>query len=314
MPMNFSKHFVSLTGRILAGALLLSVVAGFVYTSWARETADAAAIASGLAGENGEIRLVPHKAFYKLQMTSSAPMSDVNNVSGEMAFSWNKDCEGWTADHRFNLLYEYTSNPGVRMTSDFSTFEALDGSRFEFVSTKRRDGEIIEHYRGSAELDAKGNGQATYREGDVVTKLPLDAARFPMEHTVEMIRAAREGKKFFTATVFDGSEKDGAIIINGVILDKGANAGVTHVSTALQKSPVEKKAFARNPLLQIPSHLIRLAFFKMGQDSAEPDYEMTVRLYENGIITHMDIDYDTFSVSQSLLALEPVTTPSCPKE
>ena len=56
---------------------------------------------------------------------------------------------------------------------------------------------------------------------------------------------------------------------------------------------------------------MRLAFFPADENSNEPDYEIDMIFHENGIISHMDVDYPEFSVSQKLLALEEIDELKC---
>ena len=52
---------------------------------------------------------------------------------------------------------------------------------------------------------------------------------------------------------------------------------------------------------------MRLAFFPLNNEEAISDYEMTLVFHKNSVISDMVIDYDDFSVSQKLIALEPVS-------
>jgi hypothetical protein len=74
--------------------------------------------------------------------------------------------------------------------------------------------------------------------------------------------------------------------------------------------------FADNPLLKSPAHRVRLAYFpaedeKGNSFGAEPDYEMTMILHENGVVSSMQIDYEQFSLKGNLSALEPGQKPKC---
>ena len=47
------------------------------------------------------------------------------------------------------------------------------------------------------------------------------------------------------------------------------------------------------------------------EPSSEPTYEMSVTLYDNGIVDAMMINYGDFVVRATLLELEPVDPPDC---
>jgi hypothetical protein len=49
-----------------------------------------------------------------------------------------------------------------------------------------------------------------------------------------------------------------------------------------------------------------MAFFPLTDKESTSDYEMAMTLHDNGIIDAMEIEYDDFTLSQTLVALESV--------
>ena len=242
---------------------------------------------------------VPHKALYDIKLSGKKSGSQIVNITGQMMYEWETGCQGWTSNHKFNLIYEYADSPPMRITSDFSTYELFDGSSFDFYSQRKRDGETFELLRGHANI---GEGEA----GDIIYKVPPDltydlpaGSLFPMRHTLAVQDNIHAGKKFFNATIFDGSDQDGPVEINAFIGGKEiAGADVAPKGKEIDASLLDTKA-----------HEVRLAFFPLSGQEASADYEMSLIFHENGIISDMDVDYHDFSVSQKLVALEskPVT-------
>lgn len=246
----------------------------------------------------GEV-LVPHKALYNIEMISKRSSSQVINIHGQMYFALQSTCEAWSTDHRFNLFYEYADSPPMQITSDFTTYEPLDGQSFDFSSRRRRDGELYEELRGTAVRQDDGTGIVTYSVPEGLTfEVPQDGL-FPMAHTEAMMKFIREGKKTFNATVFDGSDEEGPIEINTII-------GKTIDTPSLNPGKGIDAA-----LLAPPAHKVRMAFFPLANDNESSDYEMDVVLHDNGVISAMTVDYGEFSVSQKLVALEKYDTPAC---
>lgn len=242
--------------------------------------------------------IVPHRALYEIDLVSTRSGSPVVNVDGEMMYQWKPACEGWNTQHRFHLFYEYTDNPSVKITSDFSTFEGLDRRSLSFSSRRKSDHILLDEYRGHAELGESG-GVVTYSIPKDLSHDLSEETILPTQHTAQLISAMRRGDKFFTATVFDGSDETGAVVINGFI---GAP-----VSTGGEASaPLPTKDGIESRLLQSPARNIRLAFFPEASEEATPDYEMDMVFQENGIIREMTIRYDDFSVRQTLKALKKV--------
>jgi hypothetical protein len=246
--------------------------------------------------------IAPHKAVYKIEMVQKSSSAQVSNISGQMYFEWRPVCGAWTTKHRFGLVYDYAESPQLRIASDFTTYESITGDSFDFSSRRRRDGEVYEDLRGHAELSANGGaGKALYTlpQG---TSFDLPAGTlFPMAHTLAVIKAAHEGKKFFRATIFDGSDEDGPVEVNAFI-----GAPVSPLALAVSGSNIDPS------LLTSPARHIRLAFFPLKDPEADSDYEMDLILHDNGIISDMRVDYKDFSVTQKLAGLESVKAETCP--
>lgn len=244
-------------------------------------------------------KIVPHKALYRIEMISKRSSAQVLNISGEMFFALKSTCDAWTTDHRFNLLYEYADSAPMRITSDFTTYERHAGDSFDFNSRRRRDGALYEELRGQAMI-ADGAGTADYTmPQDLEFELPAGTL-FPMAHTASVLRAAREGKKFFAATIFDGSDEEGPAEVTAFI-GKPVNA-------MAQMAPGSGIDTA---LINTPAWQMRLAFFPLNSAESEADYEMNIVLHDNGVISDMAVDYKDFSVTQKLVALEALPAASC---
>jgi hypothetical protein len=266
--------------------LLCLVAAG---TAWA---------APQIADNAKNAGLVPHKALYDINLVGTKSGSQIVNIKGQMFYEWQSACDGWISNHRFNLYYEYADSPAMQITSDFSTYETFDGKTMNFTSQRKRDGRLFEELRGAASLGEDSKGEVTYSiPKDLVFDLPKGSL-FPMGHTLNVIDMITKGKKFYKATIFDGSDEEGPVEVNAFI-GKSVNA-----PSRVKPSPEIDMNLINNPARQV-----RLAFFPLNDPSATSDYEMNVIFHQNGIISDMLIEYDDFTVSQKLVALEKLDTP-----
>ena len=241
-------------------------------------------------------------ALYEVRLANTKSGSQIVNITGQMQYEWRPACEAWVSNHRFNLNYEYADSPAMRILSDFSTYEPFDGKTINFTSQRKRDGELFEELRGQATVDDAGKGGAVYTmprglEFDLPT-----GSLFPMSHTLNVMKAMKEGKKFYQAVVFDGSDQDGPVEINAFI-------GKAIDDSADFKQSKELDA----SLLKSPAHQLRLAFFPLNDPKESSDYEMTMNFHDNGVISDMYIEYGDFSVTQKLIALEALPN-SCPQK
>ena len=244
--------------------------------------------------QGGATEIAPHRALYEIDLVSKRSGAQILNVDGEMMYEWQPACEGWNTQHRFNLFYEYTDSPAAQITSDFSTFESFDGKSLNFSSRRKSDNILLDQYRGHAAIGEGAGGEVIYTiPDDLAHDLPTGTL-FPTQHTLQMVEALKSGDKFFSATVFDGSDETGAVQVNSFI---GAKAPASDI-----KQGKEIKV----GLLQSAAHNVRLAFFPQAREEATPEYEMDMVVQENGVIGEMLIHYDDFSVRQTLKALKAV--------
>lgn len=238
----------------------------------------------------------PHKALYDIKLSSARSGSQILNISGQMFYEWQPSCDAWTTNHRFNILYEYADSAPMRITSNFSTYETFDGNSLNFTSQRKRDGEIFEEMRGNASVSADADGQAVFTiPAELEFDLPAGTL-FPVAHTMAVAEKIKEGEKFYNTTIFDGSDEEGPVSVNTFI-----GKIVTPKQLENELSSVLDKQ-----LLESPARAVRLAFFPLNDEAATSDYEMNLIFHENSLISDMLIEYDDFSVSQTLIAVEPI--------
>ncbi len=243
------------------------------------------------------VDLVPHRAFYSMSLGAVRSGSGVNSVSGAMYTEWNASCEGWTLAQRLLLSIANKQGTNMQTESNFSSWESRDGLNYRFTNRNLRNGKLHEDLRGSAHLGANGKGgKATFTHPkDKSFKLP-PGTMFPTLHMIELIERARRGDKLLFRTVFDGASFDGALEVNAVI--------GRMVKPGAKKDKVD-------PLIRRPSWPLRLAFFSAKAAKSEPDYELGVRLYDNGVAEDFVLDYGNFTVRAKLEKIEALPKPSC---
>jgi hypothetical protein len=251
--------------------------------------------AADLKSKVTDLGLKPHKALYDIKLVATHSGSQILNISGQMFYQWEQTCDAWVSNHRFNMLYEYADSAPMRISSDFSTYEPFDGQTFNYTSQRKRDGELFEELRGQATLTPEGDGKAIYTlPPELSFDLPKGAL-FPMRHSVGVAEAVREGKKIYKAVIFDGSDEAGPVEVNAFI---GKPVTEPVLKTVNGGAAIDQKFLAS------PARKIRLAFFPLSTPDSTSDYEMSMDLHDNGVISDMTIEYDDFTVSQKLIALE----------
>ena len=239
---------------------------------------------------------IPHKALYNIRLSAKSSSAKIANIRGKMFYEWQPSCDAWVSTNKFDMIYEYNEMPSMRVTSDFSTYESFDGKNFNFTSQRKRDGIIFEEVRGNVEKnDLSAPSNAIYKiPEDLVFELPSKTF-FPMAHTLDVLKQLKEGKKFFKSTLFDGSDAQGPVDVNVFVIKKASYTPPKKYETDIDKDLVSGKAWK-----------MRLAFFPLNISDSTSDYEMSLVFHENGVMSDMKIDYSDFSVTQKLIAIEPI--------
>ncbi|MGH1375347.1 MAG: EipB family protein [Alphaproteobacteria bacterium] len=246
-----------------------------------------------------EAGLTPHKALYEIKLLSKKSSAKVSNIHGKMFYEWQPSCDAWITNHRFDVTYEYIEAPAMRITSNFSTYEAYDGKSFNFSSERKSEGILLEEIRGSVSVNDNGQvDEAVYTiPEDLVFDLP-EGTLFPMAHTLGVLDKIKNGQKIYSVTLFDGSDNEGPVDVNSVI-------GKPRVFKKDDKT-TDIKHDIDMAMVNAKGWNIRLAFFPLNTYESASDYEMSVLFHENGVISNMEVDYGDFAVTQKLLAVEPL--------
>lgn len=269
-------------------ALLL--FSGAVFTAGDVSAAPANALARGLAS---------HKAVYDIDLVATHSGSQIINISGKMIYQWKRACNAWVTDHEFLLDYNYADSPGMRIQSDFSTYESDDGKSLDFTSQRKRDGEMYQRLRGHAGIEPGKAGVVKFSSPEKLKFDLLPGTVFPVGHTVELINKAKQGQRFYSANVYDGSDDEGPIEINSFI------------GSVVKTAELPKGDKIDASLLKDKAWHVRMAVFPEKDQEEKSDYEMSLVFHENGIISDMLIDYEDFSVTQKLISLEKLSADSC---
>ena len=254
------------------------------------------------------IVLASHKALYTVTLTGTHPGSDYLDVSGKMILEFTDACEVWTTKQK-SLLRTVTGEGTESLShSDFSARETKDGASYDFSTKQTQDGDTSE-FRGHAARNGSGDGGfAEYTKPEKVSyKLPPHFL-FQTAQQVKLIEYAKKGGHFLSGDMFDGSEGGGSSHFNAIVL----------------KTPgTDPAAGLKNPLLDSPLHRVRIAFYPpagtddksdgqtAGDSNEEPEYEMTMTVHDNGVVSDYDYDYQDFSVHGQLQAIQVLPRPHC---
>jgi hypothetical protein len=273
--------------------LTIALLALLALPSWAAPLPTASLPQDGIV-------IQPHRAIYNMSLGSAKNGSNVSGVTGTMLFEWADSCDGWAVQQHMQLNFSYSEGNEAKINSTSLSWEAKDGSRYNFNVRRTTDGQETEVYRGKASLQDKA-GRGFYSvPKDKEIKLEAGTV-FPSFHTRMILENAAAGDKFFNRTVFDGSDEEGMAEISAFIGKRIEPNNDTEMNPELKK----------NPLLSAPGWPVRLAFFRPGSTNSTPDYEMDLTLLTNGVAKAMHIDYGDFTITGVLAKLEALPPITC---
>lgn len=276
------------------------------YTGWAVALTSSliiAGIAAGVvpravAGDSfTDVVLAPHRAVYELSLGRTRQGANVVGAKGAMVMELRKSCAGWTVKQRLRLNLVDDDGNTISTDSNFSSFESLDGLTYRFTNSDSRNGQVTEQVQGNAKLKSLGGtGTADFTQPEG-TRFDLPKGTlFPTMHMKALLAAAHRGDRVLYKVIFDGATLDGPIAVNAVI------------GAVREHPPAEK---THEPLTNRRSWPMRLAFFPLKTSKAEPDYELGLRVYDNGVSDDYVIDYGAFAVNAKLDRIEALEQPKC---
>lgn len=253
----------------------------------------APAPAANAAAPGGLIQFAPHRAIYDITLERAASGSGVVELAGRMVYELNGSrCEGYTQNMRF--VTRIVSQDGSEQLNDLRTSSWEDGeaTRLRFNSEQYRDSELVEAAGGDARR-AKGNAAIDIEMSRPAKKhMEIAAANmFPMQHSRALLRTAEQGQHHLVAGLYDGSEK-------------GEKVYQTSAWIGGRIAPGQGSSVPAGLATQT-SWPISIAYFEPGHEAKDllPAYELSFRLFENGVSTAMVIDYGEFAVRGELKEL-----------
>ncbi|WP_346909552.1 cell envelope integrity EipB family protein [uncultured Roseibium sp.] len=242
--------------------------------------------------------LVPHRAIYDMELDRAADGTGISSLNGRMVYEFSGSaCEGYSVSFRF--VTEFQDVSGGSQVTDLrsSTYENPKDASFQFFSKTYVDQKLVEKTRGMARQD-DGKKTIELQEPGERALTISGKTLYPTEHLSKVIEAARAGKSFLGADVYDGSETGdkvyattaviGALITEDIPLSDDPSAAVSRIK-------------------QAEAWPVTIAYFDPAQEQdgeGTPVYQMTFLLYDNGISRQLKMDYGQFSLRGKLRQLE----------
>ncbi|MEM1366216.1 MAG: DUF1849 family protein [Pseudomonadota bacterium] len=278
--------------QLVAGASILAVLA--------ISPAGFAAPTEVLSG------FVSHTAVYNVTLDGKADRADgIEGATGKLVYELEGDaCEGFATRFRFVLNFA-AGDTNVLTDQQTTTFEAADGSSFNFATKVFTNRNLDRQIIGSASL-ADEDLTVNLRQPET-EEVELSSAVFPNQHLASIVSAAKRGETFVRAQVFDGADNGTETFFTQTVIgrprtglaDDSAETGILPSSIASQKWwPVSVSYFKETA---------------SGRESGgenEPFYSVSFKLYENGFSRDLRMDYTDFALKATLTELNAADGPA----
>ena len=246
-----------------------------------------------------EVVFAPHRAVYDLTLDGAKSGSGVAAVTGRIVYELSGSaCEGYAQSMRF--VTQTFNQEGDVQTTDLrtSSWEEVPARRLRFSTSTYQNEIPAEQTQGVAKR-AQATGTATVelvRPAEREVTLPGNIY-FPIQHSMAIIQAAREGKIVLAADLFDGSETGDKIYATSTAIGRQIKAG--------EGDPISLTK-GSGGLDRVPSWPISVSYFPPdpgGKGDTVPLYEMSYRFHENGVTSSLRINHGDFAIRGELKEL-----------
>jgi hypothetical protein len=277
-------------GRNAGAAIVASVAITTVFVP---------ALATGL-----NMPFAPHRAVYEMQLDETDAAKNIAGVEGRMVFDISgSTCAGYTLENR--MVTRIVDAEGVEVVSDIrsSTWEDSAGERFRFESSQYLNSQLTDNLKGEAARQEPEGPITITLEAPRAAQLRIEQqAQFPTQFSLKILEAARAGERVIQSNVYDGSETGDKLF-----------ATTTFIGERI--APGEESAAdlpGRDRLSDLQSWPVSISYFEAGApNDSVPNYQLSFRLYENGVSRKLRIDYGTFALTGELSSLEFYEADSC---
>ena len=280
---NQYLKFISMTGGTIESYILL-ISLHLLFISFTTEA-------------NGKSPMVSHKADYTLSMGAKNRNANIQDVKGKISFTLKAQCDGWSLKEDYLFKFFYETGEEVTILSYSDSWEDKNGQLYSFDVREQNSFEPERIYTGFAILPPESEfAEAKYTGAYEDNLILSNDIMFPVAYTRAIIDAARQGKKFMSGKIFVNSTPEDAL--------KTATAAIGI------KKPY-KSDFQIDGVTTSFYWPIDIAYFKSDATEAMPEYQIQMKLHDNGVVTDFLINYGEFTVSAAISSAHLIEKVEC---
>ena len=253
-----------------------------------------------------KIELAAHRAVYDITLERAATSSGIVELRGRMVYELKgSHCAGFVQQMRF--VTQTVDRSGKPSIMDMRSFfqEKADGKSFHFRTEQLRDKKLMETATGDVKRRPDGGKLSIKLKKPKSRKFDIDrTVVFPVQHSIELLAAARAGKSIYSSDLYDGSEKGTKYYATTAVLGK---PNPNNLNSTL---PEAKDAKSLDGMRSWP---VALSYFDptKGKGDELPSYELSFHFFENGVSRSLIIDYGHFAIRGRLSSLNIIESKPC---
>ena len=251
--------------------------------------------------DTGGVRLATHRVVYDLVLDHASQRTGIIAASGRIVMEVaGGACTGWSTRTRMVVDMTFRRRGGRLSDSRDAGWESARADLFRYTSRRYVNGVKTEDYRVVAERrGGSGPVEVTIRAPrERHTTLP-PGTLFPLQATRRLVSAARAGRRTLRFLVYEG-------------FDDGRARRVV----AMIGAPVAAVPAPAAPLAGLAVWPVSLAYYRDVADSPMhgfglPEYEISFRLYENGVVDAVRLDYGDYAMRARMVRYLPLPPAAC---
>lgn len=267
----------------------------------------AVSVPASSARAKSVVNFVPHRAVYDLELARAASVAGITSLSGRLVFEFGGNaCVGYTQSWR--MFTRLVNRRGERVDSDMrsTSWEKAGAERFRFNSTTLQNGKKTSVIKGDAARSGSGDVTVTFESPQPGEKSLAGKIVFPVQHSIGLLRAARAGERIYQADLYDGTDKGLTVYSTTTVIGNPMESAAGDLAI-----PATKAAHFKG----LKAWPISIAFYKGAKVSGDvtPDYQLSMRFFENGVSTKLMYDYGSFAIRGRLSKIDFLKPLPCDK-
>jgi len=263
--------------------------------------------------------MVPHRAVYELSLVKKHQSISVSAITGRMVFELTgSPCTGYRQKMRMVTRIIDAKGQPTLLDDRSNSWEGSQNRKFQFVLEQYKNKELQEHVTGSARRDQiKSKLDVQVKEPEALNlELPGDVL-FPVQHSLALQRAARAGRNHLDVRVYDGSDQGRSFYKTySFIGGKKPPVGLTGGANNKTGRGPHDENLTKLGLSDLSSWPVAVSYFYIARkyDDKIPVYELSFRMFENGVSSSMLMNYGHFSVYGRLGQVKYLRTKPCKRK